>query len=744
MLRAAAVACPAVHAPCTVGPVAAPDPDTGLPDAAAFLRDIDAARDSVRLSSHPGGRCFAVAALQLQDCDIGPADAARLHTVLSARLAAACTRDEVAASLGPGRWAIRLALSAPSDTSAAEPVEPGNAGSPGGLHHRAQALQATLQAPVWLGGQEWAPQLALGLAEFPTDAEHGAGLLQAALDAAANAASQGGICFHGASANAPVLRQWQLGQALQHAQARHEFSLLYQPKLSLDSGQIVGVEALMRWRNAGFGEVSPTEFIPLAERLGLIGSIGRWSLHQACQQALAWQQAGLRRLRVSINISPLHWRQADLAQEVEQVLLQTGLDPACLALEITEDCLMADVARSTQTLRELKALNVEIALDDFGTGSTSLGTLQRLPIDVLNVDRSFVQDVTASPESVSVTRSIITMAHGMQMRVLALGVQTEAQLGLLAATGCDLVQGHWFSAPVAAEQIATLLRQGPLLPARFLRRREHQRTLLLVDDEANILAALKRLLRRDGYQIVTAGGGDEALVRLAEHNVDVIVSDQRMPGMSGVEFLRRAKVLYPATVRMTLSGFTDLQSIIDAVNEGAIYKFLTKPWDDELLRQHVAEAFRQKELHDENKRLSMAVAHANAELEAASTRLAGLLQAQHEQSELLAASASGAHDMLDELPVAVLGIDPDGVLAYVNRAAAQLLPQVQGALGSAADTVLPLLLGCTLPEDGAPVALHLAGRAYRALTQRMAPTAAAPHGRGRLVLLMDSPCVAAP
>jgi len=154
----------------------------------------------------------------------------------------------------------------------------------------------------------------------------------------------------------------------------------------------------------------------------------------------------------------------------------------------------------------------------------------------------------------------------------------------------------------------------------------------------------------------------------------------------------------------------------------------------------VAEAFRQKELDDDNKRLSMAVAHANAELEAASARLAALLRAQHEQSELLAASASGAHDMLDELPVAVLGIDPDGVLAYVNRAAARLLPQGQGALGSAADEVFPLLLGRTLPEDGEPVPLQLAGRAYRALTQRIAPTAAAPRGRGRLVLLMDDHC----
>jgi EAL domain-containing protein (putative c-di-GMP-specific phosphodiesterase class I)/FixJ family two-component response regulator len=601
-------------------------------------------------------------------------------------------------------------------------------------------LQAELQANLWLGGQWLQPLVNLGLAMFNGDATDRRALLRAAQAAAAGASAQGGIRFHGEADNAPVLRQWQLGQALRHALARDELRLEYQPQLSLDSGQIVGVEALLRWQTNDFGAVPPAEFVPLAERLGLMDDIGQWCLRQACQQVMAWQQAGLPRLRVSVNISPVQWRQADLAQQVQRVLIETGADPANLAIELSEDSVMADVARSTQTLRELKALDIEIAIDDFGTGSSGLGALQRLPVDVIKVDRSFVQDVTASPESVSVTRAIITMAHGMQLRVLAEGVETEGQLGLLAANGCDLVQGNWLSPPVSPEQMATLLREATMLPARFLRRREQQRTLLLVDDEENILAALKRLLRRDGYRIVTAHSGDEALQRLAEERVGVIVSDQRMPGMSGVEFLRRAKVLYPDTVRMTLSGFTDLQSIIDAVNEGAIYKFLTKPWDDDLLRQHVLEAFRQKELDDENKRLSMEVAHANAELEAASTRLAGLLEVQREQTAWLAASASGAHEMLDELPVAVLGVDPDGLVAYANRAAFSLLPQAQAALGSVADAVFPMLLGCSLPADGPPVPLQIGGRGYHALSHRIEPSASVPQGRGRLVLLISGAC----
>lgn len=733
MLRPAeAAAVPKAQLACTCdGP---PGRETSPPDREAFLQELEAAMASARAQ----GRPFAVLAVARQpavptDTDIdtvhAPETTTALDWVLGARLGNACAATEVLACLGPGLWAVRMALAEPACRLGATT-----------LQQRALALQAELQANLWLGGQWLQPLVNLGLAMFPGDATDRRALLRAAQAAAAGASAQGGIRFHGEADNAPVLRQWQLGQALRHALARDELRLEYQPQLSLDSGQIVGVEALLRWQTNDFGAVPPAEFVPLAERLGLMDDIGQWCLRQACQQVMAWQQAGLPRLRVSVNISPVQWRQADLAQQVQRVLIETGADPANLAIELSEDSVMADVARSTQTLRELKALDIEIAIDDFGTGSSGLGALQRLPVDVIKVDRSFVQDVTASPESVSVTRAIITMAHGMQLRVLAEGVETEGQLGLLAANGCDLVQGNWLSPPVSPEQMATLLREATMLPARFLRRREQQRTLLLVDDEENILAALKRLLRRDGYRIVTAHSGDEALQRLAEERVGVIVSDQRMPGMSGVEFLRRAKVLYPDTVRMTLSGFTDLQSIIDAVNEGAIYKFLTKPWDDELLRQHVLEAFRQKELDDENKRLSMEVAHANAELEAASTRLAGLLEVQREQTAWLAASASGAHEMLDELPVAVLGVDPDGLVAYANRAAFSLLPQAQAALGSVADAVFPMLLGCSLPADGPPVPLQIGGRGYHALSHRIEPSASVPQGRGRLVLLISGAC----
>jgi len=651
-----------------------------------------------------------------------------LPLLLAARLGLACHADEVPGTGAPDEMVMLTGL-----LPVGRPVE-------AHLYQRAMALRDTLQGPAWMGGSTVVPQVDLGIAVYPLDGYTGATLLQAARLAAGGAARQGGVAFHDPLANLAAQRQWQLGLALQKAIGKGELRLLYQPKLSLHSGAIEGVEALLRWRTADFGEVPAAEFIPLAERHGCMQAISDWTLHQACQQARAWQQAGLPRVRIGVNVSQMQLRLGDLAQQVQAALLRTGADPAALGIEITEDSLMADIDKATRALRELKALGVEISLDDFGTGSSSLGALQRLPLDVVNVDRSFIHDVTASSESVSMTRAIITMAHGMQLRVLAEGVETEGQIGVLAARGCDLVQGHWFSPAVAPEQIEALLREDRRLPPHLLRQRQRQRTLLLVDDEANILAALKRLLRRDGYQIITADGGEQGLQRLAEHPVDVIVSDQRMPGMSGVEFLRRAKALRPDTVRMTLSGFTELQSIIDAVNEGAIYKFLTKPWDDTLLRQHIADAFRDKELADDNKRLSQELAHANAELEALSVRLASALQAQREQSDLLAASASGAREVLDELPVAVLGIDPDGVVAYVNRAASELLPQALGAVGSVADEIFPQLLGCALPVSHEPVDLLIGGRPYRAMSQAMAGTTDSTLGRGCLVMLVQGHC----
>lgn len=219
-----------------------------------------------------------------------------------------------------------------------------------------------------------------------------------------------------------------------------------------------------------------------------------------------------------------------------------------------------------------------------------------------------------------------------------------------------------------------------------------QRTLLLVDDEENILTSLRRLLRREGYEILIGKGGEEGLALLAQHPVDVILSDQRMPNMTGVEFLRQVKAAYPDTVRIVLSGYTELQSITDAINEGAIYKFLTKPWDDEQLRANIAEAFRHKELADDNLRLTEAVKRANRELALANEQLRTLLAERDRQLAIDGVTLNVAQEILQRVPLPVIGFDDDGMIVFANIEADRVIGKGVPLVGSLAGECLPAVL----------------------------------------------------
>lgn len=215
-----------------------------------------------------------------------------------------------------------------------------------------------------------------------------------------------------------------------------------------------------------------------------------------------------------------------------------------------------------------------------------------------------------------------------------------------------------------------------------------QPTLLLVDDEDGILSSLKRLLRREAYQVVTANGGQAGLDEMARRQIDVVVSDQRMPGMSGVEFLRQAKKLYPDTVRMVLSGYADLQSITDAINEGAIYKFLSKPWEDDMLKAEINDAFRRKALRDENKHLENLVREANEELTRLNARLEDALAEQRQRTELGEKALSAVQEIVNCVPVPLIGVDPDGLLVFVNAEAMRQFSR-RPLLGAFLDEALP-------------------------------------------------------
>jgi len=528
-------------------------------------------------------------------------------------------------------------------------------------------------------------------------------------------------------------RRAALAAALAGAAARGELSLHYQPQIDLRHGGMYGVEALLRWQSPQFGAVSPSEFIGLAEASGQIVEIGDWVLRRACEQAAAWHRRGMGELRVSVNISVHELARGDLAERVQSALLDSGAPASMLGIEITETVLMLDASRAVRALHALRAIGVQISLDDFGTGYSNLTMLRTLPIDVIKIDRSYVNDVTAAPTQVSITRAVIRMAHSLQMKVLAEGVETEGQLALLASADCDAMQGHYYSPAVTPVELEALWRERPALDTPCIRQRPRQRTLLLVDDEEHILSSLRRLLRRDGYRILTATSAADALLQLAGGEVDVIISDQRMPQMTGVEFLRSAKQLYPDTIRIVLSGYTELEAITAAINEGAIYKFLTKPWDDQLLRANIDEAFRQKAMADDNRRLDRELREANQELAELNERLQSALALQHERTHLAEAGKGGALEMLLNLPAALIGIDDDGIVAFLNNEAQALLADGPPLLGCEAAGALPPPLAQWLGTAGADAAetLPIDGRPYRCAVRSMHQG----HARGRLLLV---------
>ncbi|HAI60112.1 MAG TPA: GGDEF domain-containing protein [Xanthomonadaceae bacterium] len=247
--------------------------------------------------------------------------------------------------------------------------------------------------------------------------------------------------------------------ALRRALAQDELRLVFQPRLSLRSGGIVGVEALLRWRSAELGEIGPAEFIPLAEESGLILPIGEWVLHQACRTLRQWQDAGLADLSCSVNVSVLQLLRAPLAQQVAAAIAVCGLAPDRLELELTESMVMKNAEETRAVLDQLREVGVRIAIDDFGTGYSSLVYLKRLPIDTLKIDKAFIGDLTDDPDDKAITATIITMAHSLGLQVVAEGVETSEQLVYLRDQGCDEVQGYWLSRPLETDHALGFLRQ---------------------------------------------------------------------------------------------------------------------------------------------------------------------------------------------------------------------------------------------------------------------------------------------
>jgi diguanylate cyclase (GGDEF)-like protein len=260
--------------------------------------------------------------------------------------------------------------------------------------------------------------------------------------------------------NVRAVARQSLEESLRRALERQEFSLVYQPKVSLKTGDITGAEALLRWTHPTRGQVSPAEFIPIAEDSGLILPIDKWVLREACTQARTWLNAGLPLFTMAVNVSAMELRSEKYLDGIFEILEQTGLDPSFLELELTESVLMKRPASTESILRTLRAKGIRLAVDDFGTGYSSLSYLRKFSMDTLKIDQSFVRTITTAPDDTAIVTAIISMGRNLDLRVVAEGVETAEELEFLQAHQCDEAQGFYLSRPVRSQQFASLLANG--------------------------------------------------------------------------------------------------------------------------------------------------------------------------------------------------------------------------------------------------------------------------------------------
>lgn len=425
------------------------NPFTGLPNRARLelhLQALLSGPSSVALLLiEAGRRSHAIRALL-------PDAGHKLQQEMARRLAMQVGPEDFLAHLDDGSFALAL------------PHCDGEAA----LAAIAERLNRALEAPFELGDYRIAISSRIGACPRSTgedDAEH---MLLAATAALLQVEARRGGTYRLYTPDMHQVgkRRLILESALHQALARQEFELHYQPKASISDGHIVGAEALLRWRHPTLGPISPLEFVPILEDTGLIVDVGRWVIEQACRQICRWREDGLPQINIAVNLSANQFHERGLTDMIRDILAQTGLPPERLVLEITERVAVNGEIETIAVMDALRHLGVRIALDDFGADYSSLGYLKRFPIDTLKIDRMFITDLDASEADRNIVRAIVAMGHSLGLRVIAEGIETEAQRCFLAACECDVMQGYLYSRPLAADDFARFLARAELQQAR--------------------------------------------------------------------------------------------------------------------------------------------------------------------------------------------------------------------------------------------------------------------------------------
>jgi diguanylate cyclase (GGDEF)-like protein len=327
----------------------------------------------------------------------------------------------------------------------------------------AYKILSTLAKPFNSIGQEFHVTGSIGISIYPEHGQDEQSLMKNADVAMYRAKDEGknNFQFYSEELNSNSLARLTLESGLRHALERNEFMLHFQPKVVFSSGQITGVEALLRWQHPDLGMIAPAQFIPLAEETGLIVAIGKWVLKMACAQGKAWLDEGLPPMNMAVNLSARQFSDENLLRDITSILDETGMEPRLLELEITESMLMQNVEKAIVTMRALNALGIQLAIDDFGTGYSSLSTLKRFPINTIKVDRSFIRDLPGGPDDKAITDAIIAMGRSLSMTVVAEGVETKEQAAYLRDQACDEFQGFYFRKAMPADEFAALIRNPP-------------------------------------------------------------------------------------------------------------------------------------------------------------------------------------------------------------------------------------------------------------------------------------------